>query len=203
MRKLEPGSAVAGYRIEAVERTDRDAIVLRAGEVLLHVSEDARYLDRARRLRSVEHPHLLRLRSALELDGRPVAVLQAPAGTRLDRASPPDPIAFVQQLAGAVEALEDAGADVPPITRERIWVDERGEALLDGLGAHSHGVSPAAELARLLEELAPRRSPPLELALTRARDGAYLSAGQFAADLARAAEPSHERRRWPFRGNLN
>jgi hypothetical protein len=83
---------------------------------------------------------------------------------------------------------------VPAIKPERIWVDA-GHALLDGLGAQAHGISPAAELADMLEAMHPRRSPTLERALTRARDGAYFSAGQFGAELGRV-EASPRRHWW-------
>jgi len=189
---LQPGSELGSYRIDAVERTDGDTVVLRADGVLLHVSDDPRLLDRARRLHGVEHPHLLRLRGARTVDGHAVAELQAPEGERLDRATPPDAIAFVIQLAGAVEALEDTGADVPPIVRERVWVRADGAALLDGLGAQGHGVSASADLARLLEELRPRRSPALDLVLTRAFEGAYLSSAQFAAELRSVEIPARQ-----------
>ncbi len=180
---LQPGSALGNHRIDAVERTDGDTVVLRADGVLLHVSDDPRLLDRARRLHGVEHPHLLRLRGARTVDGHAVAELQAPEGERLDRATPPDAVAFVIQLAGAVEVLEDTGAEVPVLTRERVWVRADGAALLDGLGAQGHGVSASAGLAHLLEELQPHRSRALDRVLTRAQDGAYFSSGQFAAEL--------------------
>jgi hypothetical protein len=199
VRGLQPGSDLGSHRIDAVERTDGDTVVLRADGVLLHVSDDRRLLDRARRLHGVEHPHLLRLRGARTVDGHAVAELQAPDGERLDRAHPSDPIAFVGQLAAAVEALEDAGADVPPLTRRRVWVRADGGAVLDGLGAQGHGVSPSAELALLLEELEPRRSRALAVVLTRAREGAYLSCAQFGAELAAAGERSDPHRRWSLR----
>jgi hypothetical protein len=192
---LRPGSELGSYRIDAVERTDGDTVVLRADGVLLHVSDDPRLLDRARRLHGVEHPHLLRLRGARTVDGHAVAELQAPEGERLDHATPPDATAFVLQLAGAVEVLEDTGADVPPITRERVWMQADGAALLDGLGAQGHGVSASADLAHLLEELQPRRSRALDRVLTRARDGAYFSSGQFAAQL-RSVDEQRPRPWW-------
>ena len=74
------------------------------------------------------------------------------------------------------------------VTRERAWVRTDGCVALDGLGAQGHGLSASAELAHLLAELRPRRSRALDIVLTRALEGAYLSAGQFAAELSRAAE---------------
>jgi hypothetical protein len=192
MAGVQAPSALGEYRIEAVERTEADVIVLRAGSVLLHVSDDPRLLDRARRLRGVEHPHLLRLQGARTLEGHAVAVFDAPTGQRLDRAPSVDALALVRRLAAAVEALEDAGAEVPPITPERVWVSE-DDVVLDGLGATAHGVSAAAELAGLFETLDPRRAAALRPVLTRAREGAYLSAGQFGADLGTSVP---RRRRW-------
>ena len=97
VRELHPGSELAGYRIESVEREDEGAAVLLARDpsderaVTLHVAGEppgslstTRFLERARRLGSVEHPHLLGVYGARTLEGRAVAVAQAPPGRRLD-----------------------------------------------------------------------------------------------------------------------
>ena len=99
--ELQPGSELAGFRIEAVEREDTEASVLLARDtsedrdVTLHVASEPpgdlstiRFLERVRRLQSVEHPHLLDVYGADTLDGRCVAIAQAPPGRRLDRLDP-------------------------------------------------------------------------------------------------------------------
>jgi len=192
VRALQPGSEFGGFRIEAVERE----AVFRARdehrEVALHVASEPpaalatiRFLERARRLRSIQHPHLLAVYVTEMLDGHCVAITQAPPGRRLDRMRPECVAAIrtVRQVAEAVDALEAAGAEPPPLNATRIWVDEHGDARLDGLDAHAAphpAASSSAALAHLLRELQPRRRRTLEPILTRATDGAYLSAGQFA-----------------------
>ena len=102
-------------------------------------------------------------------------------------------------MASAVDALEEAGASPPPLIAERIWVDPRGDAQLDGLDAHLGVALPAASssasLAHLVERITPRVSDELETVLTRALEGAYLSAGQFADELGRVESGSARRRR--------
>src|ERR1700754_3592036 len=94
---VQPGTVFAGYRIEGVEREDAGAAVLRARHpreghpVALHVAGEppgslatVRFLERAHRIGTVEHPHLLGVYDARTLEGRAVAVAQAPPGRRLD-----------------------------------------------------------------------------------------------------------------------
>ena len=154
----------------------------------------------------VAHPHLLGVYDARTLEGRAVAVAQAPPGRRLDELLADGPIGagaatrIARQVASAVDALEEAGAEPPPLTPERIWVDGAGDAHLDGLDARiglvtlAPAASSSAALARMVADMTARVPRRLNLALDRARDGAYLSAGQFAADL-RAVEAVAERRR--------
>src|SRR4051812_23898102 len=149
---LQPGSELAGFRIEAVEREDTDAAVLLAHDttedraVALHVAGEPpgelstiRFMERVRRLQSVEHPHLLDVYGARTLAGRCVAIAEAPPGRRLDRMQPStsEALRIVRQVAQAVDALEEAGAESPPLTAERIWVDQAGDAHLDGLDARA------------------------------------------------------------------
>jgi hypothetical protein len=196
MAVVQPGTEVAGFRIDAIER--EDVLIAHDGErrVALHVAREPphalatiRFLERARRLRDIEHPHLLRVYGTEVLDGHAVAIAEAPPGKRLDRARLT--VKALRQVAEAVDALEEAGAEPPPLSPTRIWIDPGGDAHLDGLDAHAarhRAASSSAALAALM----PRQTA---LAFTRARDGAYLSAGQFAADL-RALEA--RRRRWPI-----
>jgi hypothetical protein len=201
--ELQPGAELAGYRIEAVERADTDAAVLLARdtrqdrEVALHVASEPpgelstiRFLERVRRLQTLDHPHLLDVYGAHTLEGRCVAIAEAPPGQRLDRLQPRegDAVEIVRQVATAVDALEEAGAEPPPLIMERIWVDDAG-AHLDGLDARTgvpltlRAASTSAALADLVGQLTPRSSDSLAKVLTRAREGAYLSAGQFAREL--------------------
>ncbi|MEA2480611.1 MAG: hypothetical protein QOJ07_2533, partial [Thermoleophilaceae bacterium] len=139
------------------------------------------------------------------LDGRAVAVAEAPPGTRLDELLAPGPLGqapavrVARQVASAVDALEEAGASPPPLTAERIWVDAAGDAHLDGLDAHL-GVTPpaassSASLARLLGDMLSRIPEELETVITRAVEGAYLSAGQLAEELQRVESAAARRRR--------
>src|SRR3954468_1980546 len=208
VRELQPGGELAGYRIDAVERREQGVAVLLAHElehdraVVLHVAAyppgelaTTRFVERARRLSAIEHPHLLAIDGVRTIDGRCVAVAQAPPGRRLDALSPSRAVAVstICQVAGAIDALEDHGLDPPPLGRDRIWVGP--DAQLDGLhapdGMPLRTASAAAELASLLETLTGRLP---ESVMSRAREGAYLSAGQFAAEL-RAAEAELARRR--------
>jgi hypothetical protein len=218
--ELRPGSELAGYRIEAVEREDAGAAVLRARDpldqraVTLYVAGEppgalstTRFLERARRLGAVEHPHLLGVFGARTLEGRAVAVAQAPPGRRLDALMAEGPLGakpavrIVRQVASAVDALEGAGAEPPPLTPERIWVDDGGDAHLDGFDAHGaigivqRAPSSSAALAGLICDMTADVSAPLRAVLTRALDGAYLSAGQLAAALGEVEAGAARRRR--------
>ncbi|HEX6023554.1 MAG TPA: hypothetical protein VFZ00_16300 [Solirubrobacter sp.] len=217
MRELRPGSELAGYRIESVEREGEDAAVLLARDPLderavwLHIAGDppgslstTRFLERARRLGAVEHPHLLGVLRTQTLDGHAIAIAQAPQGKRLDELIADGPIPpqtavrIVRQVASAVDAVEDAGAEPPPLTAEAIWVDADGSARLDGLGMRSGAPlapSSSAALAGLLEDMTHRVPAPICPVIARARDGAYLSAGQLASDLGAVAHRAAARRR--------
>ena len=178
---VQPGTEFGGYRIEAVEREDAGAAVLLARDpleghaVALHVAGEppgalstVRFLERVHRLGSVEHPHLLGVYDTRTLEGRAVAVAQAPPGRRLDELLSDGPIGAVpavriaRQVASAVDALEEAGAEPPPLTAERIWVDGAGDAHLDGLdtrigaAAMPPAASSSAALARLIADMTPR-----------------------------------------------
>lgn len=218
VRGVEPGSVLGPYRIDAVEREDAGVAVLRAhapGEdrvVSLHVAGDppgalstVRFLERAQRLGTVAHPNLLGVYDTYTLEGRAVAVAEVPPGKRLDELLEAGPLGIdaavriAAQVASAVDALEETGAPPPPLVAERIWVDDAGNAHLDGLDAHGGLVRPAASssaaLGQLLGELTARIPARLQGVLDRARDGAYLSAGQLAGDLrAYEAERAHRRR---------
>jgi hypothetical protein len=209
VQELQPGRELDGFFIEAVERED----VLLATDtaedrpVALHVAHEPpgalstiRFTERVRRLRSVDHPHLLRVYGAETLGGRCIAVAQAPPGRRLDQLRPSRGhcVRIVRQVAEAVDALEEAGAEPPPLVHERIWIDDAGDAHLDGLDARERphrAASSSAALADLLHELAPRAERPLATVLTRARDGAYLSAGQLATELGDVEAEVARRRR--------
>ena len=205
---VQPGTEFGGYRIEAVQRGDAGAAVLLARDpleghaVALHVAGEppgalstVRFLERAHRLGSVAHPHLLGVYDACTLEGRAVAVAQAPSGRRLDELLAAGPIGaapavrIARQVASAVDALEEAGAEPPPLTAERIWVDGAGDAHLDGLdtriglAAMPPAASSSAALARLIAHMTPRVPGRLDTILTRALEGAYLSAGQLAEEL--------------------
>src|SRR3954447_16062356 len=183
---VQPGGELGDYRIQAVEREDANVAVLRATEpegraVSLHVSgappgslSTVRFLERAHRLGTVDHPNLLEVYDTRTLEGRAVAVAEAPLGTRLDEllARGPMPqapsVKVARQVASAVDALEEAGAAPPPLTPERIWVDAAGDAHLDGLDAHLGLTPPAASssasLARLLATMIRDPREELELA---------------------------------------
>ena len=219
MRELHPGSELAGYRIESVEREDEGAAVLLARDpldertVTLHIAGEppgslssTRFLERARRLGSVEHPHLLGVYGARTLEGRAVAVAQAPPGRRLDGLiadgplKPGNAVRIVRQVASAVDVLEDVGAEPPPLTAKRIWIDGDGNAHLDGLDGGGPVPAPrppssSAALAGLLGDMTRRVPAPFSPVVTCALDGAYLSAGQLASDLGAVQESAVARRR--------
>jgi len=214
---VEPGGEFGGYRIDAVEREDANVAVLRATEregraVSLYVAgappgslATVRFLERAHRLGGVDHPNLLGVYDTRTLEGRAVAVAEAPTGRRLDdvladgRLGPAPAMKIARQVASAVDALEEAGAPPPPLTAERIWVDTHGDAQLDGLDAHLGVALPAASssasLAHLVGDMISTTGEELETVLTRALEGAYLSAGQFADDLGRVESGTARRRR--------
>lgn len=129
MTELAPGSTMAGYRIERLERIAAGASVYRAGQlalgrdVALYVAHapagSARanaFLDAARRLAVVDHPHVLSVYEAGEAGGRVFATGQArPPRTVADllaedgAMAPARAAAVVAQVRSALEALEVAG----------------------------------------------------------------------------------------------
>jgi hypothetical protein len=212
---LKPGSELEGYRIEGIERDDGTCVLLLAHDpvreraVALHVARHetgsmsaVRFLERARRLSAINHPHLLAIFDSRLLDDRPGAVGAAPRGARLDHVLGRGPLEaagatrLTRQIASAVDALETAGAEVPALSPERIWIDAGG-AQLDALDAGvtltlARPASSSADLAGLLSLMVGVPPPELAGIVHRALDGAYLSAGQLAAALA---EVEHRTRR--------
>ena len=131
VRELHPGSELAGYRIESVEREDEGAAVLLARDplderaVTLHIAGEppgslstTRFLERARRLGAVEHPHLLGVYGARTLEGRAVAVAQAPPGRRLDQLIADGPL-------GPRPRSGSCARSPPPSTRSRTRAPSR------------------------------------------------------------------------------
>jgi hypothetical protein len=221
LQELQPGAQLAGYRIESVEREDGAACVLRAHDpvegriVALHVAAEppgsvatVRFLERASRLRRVVHPHLLPVYDARTIDGRALAIAEAPPGRRLDRViregslAPAQATRIASQVASAVEALEGAGAELPPLTPERVWVSAE-QAYLDPLDGRSllarldRPPSSPAAVADLLASMLRGESPPAPLheIVARALDGAYFSVGQVKDALSRLEAGSADRAR--------
>jgi hypothetical protein len=211
VQDLRPGARLAGYRIEAIERDDGGAAVVRAQdpvegrEVALHVAAEppgavatVRFLERANRLQGVVHPHLLPVYDARTIDGRALVIAQAPPGRRLDDVLGDGPLPparatrIATQVASAVEALEGAGAELPPITPDRVWVSA-GNAYLDPLDGRSllnrtdRPPSSSAAVADLLDSMVKRETAPAPLCeiLSRALDGAYFSVAQITDALSR------------------
>ncbi len=223
MQDLKPGAQLAGYRIEAIERDDGGAAVLRAQDpvknriVALHVAAEppgsvatVRFLERAHRLQGVVHPHLLPVYEARTIDGCALVIAQAPPGRRLDEVLHDGPLApalatrLAGQVASAVEALEGAGAELPPLTPERVWVSADTAYLdpLDGrslLARRDRPPSAAAAVADLLDTMVKREASPAPLCeiVSRALDGAYFSVAQItdALRLLDAGEKDRARRR--------
>jgi hypothetical protein len=213
---LKPGSELEGYRIEGVAGDDGTCVLLLAHDpvreraVALHVARHApgsasaaRFLERARRLSAISHPHLLAVFDSRLLDDLPSAIGAAPRGARLDRVlgrgplEPAGATRLTRQLASAVDALETAGAEVPALTPERIWIDAGG-AQLDALEAGATLARPAsssADLAGLLSLMVGVPPPELAAIARRALDGAYLSAGQLATALAAVEEQARREQR--------
>jgi hypothetical protein len=221
LQELQPGAHLAGYRIESVERDDGAASVLRAQDpaegriVALHVAAEppgsvatVRFLERAHRLQGVIHPHLLPVYDARTIDGRALVIAEAPPGRRLDRVMREGPLAPAQatriagQVASAVEALEGAGAELPPLTPERVWVNAEHAYLdpLDGrslLARSDRPPSSSAAVADLLAAMLRSERPPAPLReiVARALDGAYFSVGQVKDALHRLEAGSADRAR--------
>lgn len=216
VQHLRPGGELAGYRIEAIEREDGGESVVRAHDpvkgrvVALHVSAEpagtvatVRFLERAHRLQGVAHPHLLPVFDAVTVDGRALAVGQAPPGQRLDELLPlaPEPATRIaRQVASAVEALEDAGAEVPPLTPERVWVNAEHAYLdpLDGrslLGRPDRPPSAAAAVGGLLDRMVAGPPAPLCQVVACALDGAYFSVAQMTDALRRLEAGTADRAR--------
>lgn len=226
MQELKPGARFAGYRIESVEREDGARVVVLAQDpvggriVALHVAAGppgavaaVRFLERARRLQGIAHPHLLPVIDARTIEGRALVVAEAPPGRRLDRVivegplAPAQAIRIASQVAAAVEALEGAGAELPPLTPERVWFDAE-HAYLDPLDGRSllartdrPPSSPAAVADLLAAMLRSSESPcaALHEIVARALDGVYFSVDQLRDALcsleAGTADRARRRRR--------
>ena len=214
---VQPGAEFGGYRIEAVEREDSNvAVLLRARRVRVARSpctSRANRRGRSRpcasssaptgwRRRAPEPARRLRHAHARGPRGRRRRGAAGPAAGRAAGRRPARPraaIRIARQVASAVDALEEAGAAPPPLIAERIWVDPRGDAHLDGLDAHLGGALPAASssasLARLLEGMLAHPRRDFDDVADPRRQGAYLSAGQFSDELRRVEVGTARRRR--------
>ena len=195
--------------------------------VALHVAAEppgsvatVRFLERAHRLQGVVHPHLLPVYEARTIDGRALVIAQAPPGRRLDEVLHDGPLAparatrLAGQVASAVEALEGAGAELPPLTPERVWVSADNAYLdpLDGrslLARRDRPPSSAAAVADLLDTMVKREAAPAPLCeiVSRALDGAYFSVAQITDALRRldagrrTARGAGGRPPWPSRSS--
>ena len=201
MTELAPGSTIAGYRIERLERVASRASVYRAGQlalgrdVALYVADAPagsapadEFLDMARRLAVLDQPHVLSVYEAGEADGRVFATGQArPSRTVADvlaedGAMPPArAAAVVAQVSSALRALEAAGIRGAATDPSSLLVaGESGDprVLLAPLETAADETTPASEsLSRLLDTLL------------------AVAAGEGEAVLARAAALRRPRRR--------
>jgi hypothetical protein len=206
---LEPGTLVGEYIAGERLRAEGDVVVHRARQtsvdrvVELHVLAagpgSAAFLARARAVAGVDHPHLLAVYDAGVDGGRAFAVTRLAAGRPLEQVlaegplEPAAAVSVIEQLAGALEALERAGVPVDPSTGSVLLEGEPGApvALLSSLPAPDSATPPAAALAALLDTLI---GPGAERATTAAREAAATGSPSAVAAAARAALPRRRRR---------
>ena len=210
---LRPGASVGGYRIEHVLRTDAAGELYRAAQpeldrtvavlVAAHAADSEagrRFADVARRLAGLEHPGLLPVYEVGVDDGRPFAVLRDVQGERLGDLLVDGPlpteraVAVVVDLAGALDALADAGLAPAMLDPASVVLAPEQAYLAPVVEAQALGAgSSAPALAELLGSMV-GRAGELAHVVDEGRAGRYPSAGALAADARRATAPGPGRR---------
>lgn len=213
MATLERGGGIGEYRIGDQLRSGTAGSIYRAEQpslrrpVVLQVAEPAggqRFLDVARVLARVDHPHLLDVYDVDVDRGVPFAVMREPPirslGAVLATEGPLDPeraALLAEQLASALEALDTAGVSFERIRPDDVFLEGSGDgehAYLAPLGGlvDAHGPGP------ILESSPPRSGTALAdlLSTVAASPCADRSAtpSDVALALRRALVPTRRRR---------
>lgn len=155
-RALVPGDTLAGYRLEALLGEGAMGYVFRATrsadglEVALKVVKDAlvsdethrrRFLHEARAAGAVEHPNLVGVVDAGEVEGRQYLAMRYLDGTTLEQRIKDRTVLGVQEtlqlaeeIGGALDALHAAGLVHRDVKTSNILIDSEGVAALTDFG---------------------------------------------------------------------
>jgi streptogramin lyase len=211
------GGSVGEYRIHDQTRSGTAGTIFRAEQpslsrpVLLQVASPAggkRFLDVARVLAKVDHPHLLDVYD-VDVDGEvPFAVMREPPGRSLREViavdgplGPRRVVRLGSQLASALEALDTAGVSFERVSPDDVFLDGSGEA------EHAY-LAPLGELVDadtagpVLESNPSRSAAALSGLLSSvAGPSSVVAAGETpsaVAEAARRALAAERRRRRPL-----
>src|SRR6476660_9714763 len=149
------GSELAGYRLEALIGRGGMGVVYRARDLALdrdvalkllapHLAEDLsfreRFLTESRVAASLEHPNVVPIHDAGEIDGQLYIVMRLVEGSDLKavlRKGPLEParaVRVLEQIAGALDAAHARGLVHRDVKPSNVLLDEREHAYLADFG---------------------------------------------------------------------
>jgi protein kinase-like protein len=149
------GTELAGYRLESLIGRGGMGVVYRAHDLALdrdvalkllapHLADDVsfreRFLTESRVAASLEHPNVVPIHDAGEIDGQLYIAMRLVEGSDLKallRAGPLEPaktIRILEQVAGALDTAHSRGLVHRDVKPSNVLLDERGHAYLADFG---------------------------------------------------------------------
>src|ERR1044071_7193155 len=149
------GTELAGYRLEALLGRGGMGVVYRAHDLALdrdvalkllapHLADDVsfreRFLTESRVAASLEHPNVVPIHDAGEIDGQLYIVMRLVEGSDLKavmREGPLEParaVRIVEQIAGALDAAHACGLVHRDVKPSNVLLDEREHVYLTDFG---------------------------------------------------------------------
>ena len=149
------GTELAGYRLEALIGRGGMGVVYRAHDLALdrdvalkllapHLADDVsfreRFLTESRVAASLEHPNVIPIHDAGEIDGQLYIAMRLVEGSDLKAVlregslAPAKTIRILEQIAGALDAAHERGLVHRDVKPSNVLLDERGHAYLADFG---------------------------------------------------------------------
>jgi hypothetical protein len=176
---LEPGTPMAGYRVERLHGRGRAGDVYEATQLTLgrrialrlfqpELGRDAAFVERFRRYAAIEHPGLVAVHEIGRSEHGLFAASQLVDGASLEsllsreaRPGPRELARLLRPVAAALDALHAAGLAHGDVEAASVLVDRSGRSYLGGAPAATPATADddRAALARILDDCVPGAGP--------------------------------------------